>query len=116
MTAFSSLPNFGHVSVQVMPLAFMTVVDHYMRREEGQEFVLGVIVGHRSEEGGRIVTVRSALPIPYLHSVQDNSNNNNKVYKNESVSTLVVHVDLKYLQTIISLHKKEFEKDLVVGW
>ena len=53
-----------HESTQahVEPVALFSIIDHYSRREEGQDFVVGTLLG--TEEGG-VVTICSSFPVPH---------------------------------------------------
>jgi len=51
-------------SVSVEPSVIVGVVDHFMRRQEGQKRVIGALVGKLDAETGS-VTVTSSFPVPH---------------------------------------------------
>ena len=54
-------------SVIVHPIVVFGILDHYIRRQEGQERVIGTLLGHLDEETG-IVEVSNAYAVPHTES------------------------------------------------
>ena len=86
-----------HESTQahVEPVALFSIIDHYSRREEGQDFVVGTLLG--TEEGG-VVTICSSFPVPHTE-VEDQ-----------------IALNSDFHATMLSLQQKVTPKHKVVGW
>lgn len=54
-------------TTSVNPLVFFSVLDHYLRRNAGQDRVIGTLLGVRSEDGSE-VEIRSCYPVPHLET------------------------------------------------
>ena len=83
-------------SVTVHPVALFSILDHYLRRTDAQERVIGTLLGSRSDNGE--VEVRSAFAV--LHSETADQ----------------VAVDMEYHRTMYDLHHKVNPKEVIVGW
>lgn len=78
------------------PVALFSILDHYLRRGDAQDRVIGTLLGTRSETGE--IEVRSSFAV--LHS--ENSEQ--------------VAVDMEYHRTMYDLHHKVNPKEHIVGW
>ena len=78
------------------PVALFSILDHYLRRTETQERVIGTLLGKRSDNGE--IEVRSSFAV--LHSETEEQ----------------VAVDMDYLKTMYDLHHKVNPKEVIVGW
>ena len=83
------------VSVIVEPSTLFGIVDHHMKRNKGQDFVMGTLLG--VEEGG-VVTVCSGFPVPHTEV-------ENQIALNSDFHT-----------TMLALQQKVTPKHKVVGW
>lgn len=83
-------------SVTVHPVALFSILDHYLRRTDAQERVIGTLLGTRSDNGE--VEVRSSFAV--LHSETE----------------VQVAVDMEYHRTMYDLHHKVNPKEVIVGW
>ncbi|ETW83679.1 hypothetical protein HETIRDRAFT_314722 [Heterobasidion irregulare TC 32-1] len=83
-------------SVSIHPVALFTILDHYLRRTDTQERVIGTLLGTRSENGE--VEVRSAFAV--LHSETSEQ----------------VAVDMEYHRAMYELSQRVSPKDAIVGW
>ncbi|EAU84329.1 eukaryotic translation initiation factor 3 [Coprinopsis cinerea okayama7 len=81
--------------VTVHPVALFSILDHYLRRADSQERVIGTLLGTRHDDE---VEVRSSFAV--LHSETDEQ----------------VAVDMEYLKTMYELHHKVNPKEIIVGW
>jgi translation initiation factor 3 subunit F len=81
--------------VTVHPVALFSILDHYLRRKDDQERVIGTLLGVRTETE---VEVRSSFAV--LHSETSEQ----------------VAVDMEYHQTMYELHHKVNPKEVIVGW
>ncbi|KAF8521847.1 Mov34-domain-containing protein [Gautieria morchelliformis] len=81
--------------VTVHPVALFSILDHFLRREDSQERVIGTLLGIRSENE---IEVRNCFAV--LH--------------NETAEQ--VAVDMDYHRTMFELHQKVNPKEVIVGW
>ena len=84
-------------SVHLHPAALFSILDHYLRRPDGQERVIGTLLGTRVE-GSDAVDVRAAFAV--LHSESDEQ----------------VAVDMEYHQAMFELSQRVSPKESIVGW
>ncbi|KAG0025979.1 hypothetical protein BGZ82_009708 [Podila clonocystis] len=84
-------------TTSVNPLVFFSVLDHYLRRNAGQDRVIGTLLGVRSEDGSE-VEIRSCYPVPHLETEDQ------------------VEVDMEYHRTMYQLHRQVNSKEVIVGW
>ncbi|TFY78025.1 hypothetical protein EWM64_g5986 [Hericium alpestre] len=84
-------------NVTVHPVALFSILDHYLRRTDTQERVIGTLLGTRTENGD-VVDVRSAFAV--LHSE----------------SSEQVAVDMEYHRTMYELYQRTNPKEVIVGW
>jgi translation initiation factor 3 subunit F len=82
-------------TVTIHPVALFSILDHYLRRKDDQERVIGTLLGVRNETE---VEVRSSFAV--LHSETSEQ----------------VAVDMEYHQTMYELHHKVNPKEVIVGW
>ncbi|EKM79881.1 hypothetical protein AGABI1DRAFT_113138 [Agaricus bisporus var. burnettii JB137-S8] len=82
-------------NIVVHPVALFTILDHYLRRTDQQDRVIGTLLGRRTESE---VEIRSAFAV--LHSETDEQ----------------VAVDMEYHRTMYELHHKVNPKEAIVGW
>ena len=80
----------------IHPVALFSILDHYLRRTDAQERVIGTLLGTRSDSGE--IDVRSSFAV--LHSETPEQ----------------VAVDMEYHQTMYELHHKVNPKEVIVGW
>jgi len=83
------------VEANVEPVALFSIIDHYSRRSEGQDFVIGTLLGR--EENG-VVTISSAFPVPHME-VEDQ-----------------MGLNTDFHATMLNLHQRVDTKQTVVGW
>ena len=81
--------------VNVEPVVLFNIVDHFSRRDQGQDFVVGTLLG--TEENG-VVTVSSCFPVPHTEVEEQIALNSN------------FHTQMLALQQRITPKQK------VVGW
>jgi len=88
---YSRIPQ----NVIILPVVFFTILDHYLRRTDQQERVIGTLLGRRTENE---IEIRTAFAV--LHSETDEQ----------------VAVDTEYHRTMYELHRKVNPKEGIVGW
>ncbi|KAI0321979.1 Mov34-domain-containing protein [Amylostereum chailletii] len=93
----SSPSSRSPTSVTIHPVALFSILDHYLRRTDSQERVIGTLLGTRGEDGGS-VDVRNAFAV--LHSETDEQ----------------VAVDMDYHRAMYELSQRVSPKDVIVGW
>jgi len=76
-------------------VALFSILDHYLRRTDAQDRVIGTLLGMRTETE---VEVRSSFAV--LHSETSEQ----------------VAVDMEYHRTMYELHHKVNPKEIIVGW
>ena len=83
------------VRASVEPVVLFSIIDHYSRRDKGQDFVVGTLLG--TEEDG-VVTISSAFPVPHTE-VEDQ-----------------IALNTDFHTTMLGLHQRVNTKQTVVGW
>lgn len=91
------LSTDNSVKCKLHPIVGLGIIDHYMRRPEGQDKVIGTLMGMRSP-AGEIIEIRNCFPVP--HSETDDS----------------VAIDMVFHKTMVELHKRVCPDEAVVGW
>ncbi|KAA1473460.1 Mov34-domain-containing protein [Dentipellis sp. KUC8613] len=84
-------------NVTVHPVALFSILDHYLRRTDTQDRVIGTLLGTRTENGD-LVDVRSAFAV--LHSETSEQ----------------VAVDMEYHRAMYELCQRTSPKEVIVGW
>jgi len=79
----------------VHPLVIFSILDHYHRRNVGQQRVVGTLLG--SVEGN-VIEVKQAFPVP--HQEEEDS----------------ATIEIDYHHSMLGLHRQVSPKDVVVGW
>ncbi|KAG6832169.1 hypothetical protein H0H92_004900 [Tricholoma furcatifolium] len=82
-------------SVTVHPVALFSILDHYLRRGDNQDRVIGTLLGTRTETE---VEIKSSFAV--LHSETSEQ----------------VAVDMEYHRGMFELHQKVNPKEVIVGW
>lgn len=82
-------------NVTIHPVALFSILDHYLRRTDAQDRVIGTLLGTRTDSE---VEVRSSFAV--LHSETSEQ----------------VAVDMEYHRTMYELHHKVNPKEVIVGW
>ncbi|KAF9481864.1 Mov34-domain-containing protein [Pholiota conissans] len=96
-TVTDSSPNVPRTptNITIHPVALFSILDHYLRRTDAQDRVIGTLLGTRHDNE---VEVRSSFAV--LHSETDEQ----------------VAVDMDYHRTMYELHHKVNPKEVIVGW
>ncbi|KAF9006621.1 JAB1/Mov34/MPN/PAD-1 ubiquitin protease-domain-containing protein [Cyathus striatus] len=82
-------------TVTIHPVALFSILDHYLRRTESQDRVIGTLLGTRNDSE---IEVKSSFAV--LHSETSEQ----------------VAVDMEYHRTMYELHHKVNPKEVIVGW
>jgi hypothetical protein len=84
-TPVSTLAQPRAFTTSVNPLVFFSILDHYLRRNAGQDRVIGTLLGVRSEDGTE-VEIKGCYPVPHLETqdqVQQTFNITHELYKEQ---------------------------------
>ncbi|CAE6362256.1 unnamed protein product [Rhizoctonia solani] len=82
-------------TVTLHPVALFSILDHFLRRTESQERVIGTLLGTRTETE---IEVKSSFAV--IHNETDEQ----------------VALDMDYHRTMYDLHQKVNPKEVIVGW
>ncbi|KAG8739369.1 hypothetical protein FRC10_005688 [Ceratobasidium sp. 414] len=82
-------------TVTIHPVALFSILDHFLRRTESQERVIGTLLGTRTETE---IEVKSSFAV--IHNETDEQ----------------VALDMDYHRTMYDLHQKVNPKEVIVGW
>ena len=118
----------GVDKVDVHPLVLFNILDHYIRRNEGQERVIGTLLGVSS--GANSITVTNSFPVPHSEGEQVRPHalpsaplgagiRADRGGGRCCVCALVQHqvaVDTEFHQTMFDLHQSVNKKEQIVGW
>lgn len=96
LTDQTALHEAEEVACTVHPAVLFSIVDHYSRREEEQNRVIGTLLGTIDDE--KKVTVCSCFPVPHTETEEQ------------------VAVNTDFHATMLQLHQRVFPKQQVVGW
>ncbi|KAK9820279.1 hypothetical protein WJX72_008550 [[Myrmecia] bisecta] len=83
------------ISVKVQPGVLFSICDAYIRRSEGQDRVIGTLVGSIAEG---VLEVKNCYAVPHKESYD------------------TVEMDIMHHKTLVDLHAKVNPKEVVVGW
>jgi len=95
LTENTMLHSAEKVGCNVHPVVPFSIIDHYSRREDGQDRVIGTLLG--TEVDG-VVQVCSCFPVPHTETDEQ------------------VAVNTDFHATMLQLHQRVHPKHKVVGW
>ncbi|KAJ1822844.1 hypothetical protein LPJ56_000534 [Coemansia sp. RSA 2599] len=81
----------------IHPVVLFSILDHYLRRNDNQDRVIGTLLGVRSDDG-RVVEIRSCFAVPHFETNDQ------------------VEVDMEHHRSMFALHKKASAREQIVGW
>ncbi|KAJ1975154.1 hypothetical protein H4R35_003275 [Dimargaris xerosporica] len=81
----------------IRPLVFFTILDHFLRRNENQDRVIGTLLGRLSDDHSSI-EITNCFPVPHFESDDR------------------VEVDMEHHSTMIDLYQRVNPNEAVVGW
>lgn len=79
----------------VHPVALFSILDHFLRRRDNEERVLGTLLGTRVDN---VIEIKSSFAVPHQESAD------------------LVAVDLEHHRTMFELHQKVNPRETTVGW
>jgi translation initiation factor 3 subunit F len=80
---------------KIQPVVVFSILDHYKRRTETQDRVIGTLLGRIS---GNTTTITNCFPVPHV--------------ENEETA----NVDMDYHYNMLELHRRVNPDEIVVGW
>jgi len=80
--------------VKVHPVVIFSIVEHYARRNEGQQRTIGTLLGTNNDG---LIEIKNSFPVPHSESDQ-------------------VAVDIEVFKRMFDLHVKANPKEVIVGW
>jgi hypothetical protein len=86
---------FKYVSLE--PVVLLTILDQYLRRTEGQNFVIGTVLGN-IEDGA--VVLSDCFVVPHIMMMQNND----------------LNLNVESYRTMIRLHAEVKPAERIVGW
>lgn len=95
MLSSNHLHTEGDVECSVHPVVLFSIIDHYSRREDGQDRVIGTLLGTTN---GNQIEVCSCFPVPHTETEEQ------------------VAVNTDFHATMLQLHQRVHSKHSVVGW
>lgn len=81
----------------IHPNVLFSILDHYLRRNDSQERVIGTLLGVRNED-------RAAIDVKSCFAV---------LHREDSEQ---VAVDMEYHRSMFELHQRANPKEAIVGW
>jgi len=82
------------ISVKVHPVVIFNILDLFIRRNEGQDRVVGTLLGVNVDG---VIEIRNCFPVPH--------------YEGEQVA-----VDMEFHRNMCDLHQRTAPKEVIVGW
>eukprot|EP01096_Ripella_sp_DP13-Kostka_P000327 TRINITY_DN10397_c0_g1_i1.p1 TRINITY_DN10397_c0_g1~~TRINITY_DN10397_c0_g1_i1.p1 ORF type:complete len:283 (+),score=111.24 TRINITY_DN10397_c0_g1_i1:61-849(+) len=89
-----SLPSAPSSTYRVQPSVVVSIFDHYLRRPERSERVIGALLG---TEADGVVKINNSFPVPYLINPE-------------------IRLDQVHFKKMLELHRPAFPHEKVVGW
>jgi len=86
--------NSTSPTCKVHPVVIFNILDHFIRRNEGQPRVIGTLTGINVEG---IIEIRNSFPVPHTEGEQ-------------------VGVDMEFHHNMLDLHHRVSPKETIVGW
>mmetsp|Transcript_73028 Transcript_73028/g.123065 ORF Transcript_73028/g.123065 Transcript_73028/m.123065 type:complete len:286 (-) Transcript_73028:302-1159(-) len=82
--------------IRVNPVVVFNILDHYVRRNENQESVIGALMGSKTSDGS--MEVRNSIPVPHTEGEEHLS------------------IDVEFQRVMKELYQKVDTKNIIVGW
>mmetsp|Transcript_20698 Transcript_20698/g.25096 ORF Transcript_20698/g.25096 Transcript_20698/m.25096 type:complete len:287 (+) Transcript_20698:356-1216(+) len=88
--------NNNEQRVAVHPVVLFSILDHYMRRSEGQGRVIGALLGTRV---GKKVDITNCFPVPHVEKGEEE-----------------VAVGKEHMRQMLNLHLRVNDGEDIIGW
>ncbi|KAK9805898.1 hypothetical protein WJX73_002723 [Symbiochloris irregularis] len=89
------LSSAANVTVKIQPTVLLNICDAYIRRSESQDRVIGTLLGTVE---GNTIEVKECYAVPFNENQEQ------------------VAMDINHHQSLLGLHQKVIQKEVVVGW
>lgn len=93
----STAPYQRPFTCSLSPVVLFSVLDHFLRRDEGQEKVVGALLGARSPDGTE-VEIRNAFSIIYSEEHSE------------------IKLDKEHYANMFELHQRVNPEESILGW
>ncbi|KAF2072907.1 hypothetical protein CYY_005764 [Polysphondylium violaceum] len=84
----------SQVSVKVHPVVIFNILDHYIRRNDNQDRVIGTLLGFNNDG---VIEIRNCFPVVHSESEQ-------------------IAVEMEYQRKMLDLHLKSSPREPIIGW
>eukprot|EP00668_Euglena_longa_P041685 GGOE01054889.1.p1 GENE.GGOE01054889.1~~GGOE01054889.1.p1 ORF type:complete len:283 (-),score=125.88 GGOE01054889.1:298-1146(-) len=82
--------------IRVSPVVIFNILDHYARRHENQESVMGALMGSKAPDGS--MEIRNSIPVPHTDGEEH------------------VTIDIDFQRSMKDLMLKVDSKNFMIGW
>lgn len=93
----SSAPHQRAFTTTTSPVVLFSVLDHFLRRDDSQQKVIGALLGVRSQDGSE-VEIRNVMPL--IYTVEENS----------------IALDKEHYRNMYELHQRVNPEEVILGW
>ncbi|GAM23636.1 hypothetical protein SAMD00019534_068110, partial [Acytostelium subglobosum LB1] len=94
MQAEKSIFLPSQASVKIHPVVIFNILDHYIRRNEGQDRVIGTLLGYNNDG---VIEIKNCFPV--VHSEGDQ-----------------IAVEMEFHRKMLDLHMKASPREPIIGW
>lgn len=130
MAPLTLASSSANLSVKVQPTVLLNICDSYVRRSENQERVIGTLLGTIE---GTTVEIKDCYAVPFNENQEQVGSQGSIVSSScrKVAHTLLllfvetqchrgcyvqVAMDINHHQSLLSLHRKVSQQEVVVGW
>ncbi|KAL7315802.1 hypothetical protein PS15m_004975 [Mucor circinelloides] len=93
----SSAPHQRAFTTTTSPVVLFSVLDHFLRRDDSQQKVIGALLGVRSQDGSE-VEIRNVMPLIYTLEEEN------------------VVLDKEHYRNMYELHQRVNPEEIILGW
>lgn len=93
----SSAPHQRAFTTTTSPVVLFSVLDHFLRRDDSQQKVIGALLGVRSQDGSE-VEIRNVMPLIYTLKGED------------------IVLDKEHYRNMYELHQRVNPEEVILGW
>ncbi|KAL9553736.1 hypothetical protein MBANPS3_003132 [Mucor bainieri] len=93
----SSAPHQRAFTTTTSPVVLFSVLDHFLRRDDSQQKVIGALLGVRSQDGSE-VEIRNVMPLIYT-------------LEGENIA-----LDKEHYRNMYELHQRVNPEEIILGW
>ncbi|EFA83343.1 Mov34/MPN/PAD-1 family protein [Heterostelium album PN500] len=94
MQSEKSIFSPSQLTVKVHPVVIFNILDHYIRRHDGQDRVIGTLLGYNNDG---VVEIKNSFPV--VHSEGDQ-----------------IAVEMEFHRKMLDLHLKSSPREPIIGW